>query len=107
MGYGFLEKVYKNALYFALIDSGLKCQTEMPINVYHNARVVGEYRTDILVENSIILELKTCENINEAYELQLINYLKATKIEVGYVLNFGKKPEFSRKIFSNERKNIK
>ena len=104
LGYGFLEKVYKNALYYALIDNGFKCETEVPINVYYKGRVVGEYRVDLLVEDLVLLELKACEAINEAHELQLINYLKATKVEVGYVLNFGKKAEFSRKIFTNDRK---
>lgn len=104
LGYGFLERVYQNALYFALIDKGLKCEAEIPIKVYHNSRVVGEYRVDLLVEDSILLELKACEEINEAHEAQLINYLKATEIEIGYLLNFGKKAQFSRKIFTNDRK---
>ncbi|MDR0874081.1 MAG: GxxExxY protein [Prevotellaceae bacterium] len=104
LGYGFLERVYQNALYFALIDEGLKCEAEKPIKVYHNGRVVGDYRADLLVEDCILLELKACEEINSAHETQLINYLKATKIEVGYLLNFGKKAEFRRKVFSNNRK---
>jgi GxxExxY protein len=104
LGYGFLERVYQNALYFALKDEGLKCETEKSINVYHNGRVVGEYRADLLVEDKILLELKACETINPAHEAQLINYLKATNIEIGYVLNFGRKAEFSRKIFTNDRK---
>ncbi|MDR1679229.1 MAG: GxxExxY protein [Prevotellaceae bacterium] len=104
LGYGFLERVYQNALYFALIDAGLKCEAEKMIKVYHNDRVVGDYRADLLVEDCILLELKACEEINPAHEAQLINYLKATDIEVGYILNFGKKPKFSRKVFSNNRK---
>ena len=104
LGYGFLERVYQNALYFALIDEGLSCETEKSIKVHYDGRVVGEYRADILVENCIILELKATEEMNAAYESQLINYLKATDIEVGYVLNFGKKPKFSRKVYSNIRK---
>lgn len=106
LGYGFLEKVYKNALYFALTDAGLHCEVERNINVYHDGRVVGCYYADLLVENCIILELKTCEELNPAHEAQLINYLKATEIEIGYVLNFGKKPQFKRKIYSNNRKNL-
>lgn len=97
------ERVYKNALYFALVDRGLECETEKRINVYHDGRVVGDYFADIIVENSIILELKTCEELNPAHEAQLINYLKTTKIEVGYLLNFGRKPKFSRKVYSNIR----
>jgi GxxExxY protein len=104
LGYGFLERVYQNALYYALIDEGLKCEAEKTIKVYHKERVVGEYRADLLVEDSVLLELKTNEELNSANEKQLINYLKATTIEVGYLLNFGKKPQFSRKVFSNNRK---
>jgi len=104
LGYGFLERVYQNALYFALTDEGLKCETEKPIKVYFDGRVVGDYRADILVEDCVILELKATEDFNLAYENQLINYLKATDIEVGYVLNFGKKPKYCRKVYSNSRK---
>jgi GxxExxY protein len=106
LGYGFLERVYQNALYFALTDGGLKCEIEKPIHVFHDGHIVGDYRADLLVEDSIILELKACEDINPAHEAQLINYLKATKIEVGYLLNFGKAPRFCRKVYSNSRKNL-
>ena len=105
LGYGFLERVYQNALYFALMDEGIKCEAEKPIKVYHNGRVVGDYRADLVIEDCIILELKACEELNPAHEAQLINYLKATDIEVGYVLNFGKSAKFSRKVYSNKRKN--
>lgn len=104
LGYGFLERVYQNALYFALIDEGLKCEVEKPIKVYHNGRVVGDYKADLLLEDCVLLELKACEEINPAHETQLINYLKATDIEVGYILNFGKKPKDSRKVYSNNKK---
>jgi GxxExxY protein len=104
LGYGFLERVYQNALYFALVDAGLKCEAEKPIKIYHDGRIVGDYRADLLVEDSVILELKACEELNPAHEAQLINYLKSTKIEVGYLLNFGKKAKFSRKVYSNNRK---
>jgi len=104
LGYGFLERVYQNALYFALIEQGLKCEAEKPIKVFHDGHVVGDYRADLLVENCVILELKACEELNPAHEAQLINYLKATEIEVGYLLNFGKKAKFSRKVYSNKRK---
>jgi GxxExxY protein len=104
LGYGFLERVYQNALYYALIDAGLNCETEKPIKVYHNGRIVGDYRADLLVENCVLLELKASEEINNANEKQLINYLKATDIEVGLLLNFGKRPQFRRKVFSNINK---
>ena len=104
LGYGFLERVYQNALYYALIDEGLQCEAEKPIKVYHNGRVVGDYRADLLVENCVLLEMKTSEELNSANEKQLINYLKATDIEVGLLLNFGKRPQFRRKVFTNDRK---
>jgi len=104
LGYGFLERVYQNALYYVLIDKGLECEPEKPIKVYHNGRVVGDYRSDLLVENKVLLELKASEELNPANEKQLINYLKATDIEVGLLLNFGKHPKFKRKVFSNNNK---
>jgi len=104
LGYGFLERVYQNALYFALIDEGLQCEVEKQIKVYHNGRIVGDYRADLLVENCVLLELKSSEELNLANEKQLINYLKATEIEVGLLLNFGKRPQFRRKIFTNDNK---
>ncbi len=79
LGYGFLERVYQNALYFALLDEGLKCEAEKPIKVYFDGRVVGDYRADILVEDCVILELKAVDEFNPAFDSQLINYLKATK----------------------------
>jgi len=104
LGYGFLERVYQNALYYALIDEGLQCETEQPVKVYHNGRIVGDYRADLLVENCVLLELKASEELNPANEKQLINYLKATDIEVGLLLNFGKRPQFKRKVFANSNK---
>lgn len=73
-----------------------------PINVYYETELVGEYFADLLVENKVIIELKAAETICEEHENQLINYLKATEIEVGLLLNFGKKPEVKRKIFTNK-----
>ena len=104
LGYGFLERVYQNALYFGLIDAGVKCEAEKSIKVYHDGHIVGEFRADLFVENCVILELKTCDEISAAHEAQLVNYLKATEVEVGYLLNFGKKARFCRKVYSNSRK---
>jgi GxxExxY protein len=104
LGYGFLEKVYENALYDELIRSGLNCERQKKIQVFYKNNQVGEYYADILVENKIILELKAAEAICEEHEFQLINYLKATDLEIGLLLNFGKKPEIKRKIFTNDRK---
>ena len=101
LGYGFLEKVYQNALYIELCNIGFQCHAQYPIQVYYNEQKVGEYYADILVDNNIILELKAAEALCEENEFQLINYLKATDIEIGLLLNFGKKPEFKRKIYTN------
>lgn len=104
LGYGFLEKVYESSLYNELISCGLSCERQKRIDVFYKRKLVGEYYADILVEDKVILELKAADSICEEHEFQLINYLKATNIEVGLLLNFGKKPEIKRKIFTNDRK---
>lgn len=80
---------------------GLKCEPLKPINVYYKGDVVGKYVADMVVEDNVILELKAASSLTEAHELQLQNYLKATRIEVGLLLNFGSRPEFKRKVFAN------
>ena len=104
LGYGFLEKVYQNALYNELKNNGFKVESQKQIKVYYKNIEVGEYYADLIVNDKVILELKATEAITEAHEFQLLNYLKSTNIEVGLLLNFGKKPEFCRKIFQNYRK---
>ena len=105
LGYGFLEKVYENALLLELKNQGLNCSKQVPIEVYYDDTSVGNYFADILVEDKIILELKAGEGtLIEEHELQLVNYLKATDKEVGLLLFFGKKPIFKRKIFTNSSK---
>lgn len=104
LGYGFLEKVYESSLYNELISCGLSCERQKKIDVFYKGKLVGEYYADIIIEDKIIIELKAAETICEEHEFQLINYLKATNIEVGLLLNFGKKPEIRRKIFTNDRK---
>ncbi len=104
LGYGFLEKVYEKSLCNELSKNGFKCYRQKKIEVFYKGETVGEYYADILIDDDIIIELKAAEGICEEYELQLINYLKATNIEVGLLLNFGKKPEIRRKIFTNDRK---
>jgi len=102
LGYGFLEKIYEKAMYVELKKLGLKCTTQFPIKVYYNEICVGKYYADLLVDKKVILELKATERLCREHELQLINYLKATNIEIGLLLNFGKEPEFKRKIYSNK-----
>lgn len=103
LGYGFLEKVYQNALLIELRKMGFQCQSERPVKVFYNGIIVGDYRADIVVDNCIIIENKAAEVLMEEHEFQLINYLKATEIEVGLLLNFGKKPDFKRKIYTNKQ----
>jgi len=101
LGYGFLEKVYENALLIELHSLGLHAAKQVPIEVHFKDQKVGLYYADIIVNSLIIIEVKAAEGIREEHEYQLINYLKATEIELGFLLNFGKNPEFKRKIFSN------
>ena len=101
LGYGFLERVYQKALLIELRKMGLACKEEYPVKVYYDEMQVGDYRADIIVEDKVIIENKASESLCEDHEYQLINYLKATEIEIGLLLNFGKKPEFKRKIFTN------
>ncbi|MEP7254133.1 MAG: GxxExxY protein [Ferruginibacter sp.] len=108
LGYGFLEKVYENALIIELQNNNLHCSQQAPIKVYYQLTQVGTYFADILVDNKVILELKAGEGgIILEHELQLVNYLKATEYEVGLILFFGEKPAIKRKIFTNENKNIR
>lgn len=107
LGYGFLEKVYENALMIELGKTGLKCVQQANIPVYYETEKVGNYTADIIVNDCVILELKAAEMIIPEHEAQLVNYLRATDLEVGLLLNFGKKPQYTRKVLSNDFKNHK
>ena len=104
LGYGFLEKVYENALVIELQKMGFNISQQHNIKVYYDMKMVGDYYADIIVDDNIIIELKAAESLKEEHKTQLINYLKATDKEVGLLLNFGKTPEFKRAIFTNDRK---
>ena len=106
LGFGFLENVYQNALYFELQSKGFKVEPQKAIDVYYQTQLVGKYKADLIVNDLVILELKAVDYLIQEHELQLINYLKATDKEVGLLLNFGMKPEFRRKVFYNSRKNL-
>ncbi len=106
LGYGFLEKVYENAMFIELKILGMKCERQKPIEVFYKNEKVGDYYADIIVEDKIILELKSAETLAPEHEAQLLNYLKATDIEIGFLLNFGKKPEFKRMILENKLKSV-
>src|SRR5262245_29335045 len=98
LGYGFLEKVYENALLVELVSAGLRVGQQRPVSVHYLGRQVGSYFADLIVEGRVIIEVKSAEALCEAHEAQLLNYLKATEIEVGLLLNFGMRPAFRRKI---------
>lgn len=104
LGVGFLEKVYENALAHLLRSRGLTVAQQKPITVYFQGVIVGEYYADLLVEDKVIVELKTAERIHPEHLTQLSNYLKASRIEVGLLLNFGRYTTFKRVILTNDRK---
>lgn len=104
LGYGFLEKVYENAMVIELRKLGLCCEPQSPIRVYYEGEQVGYYSADLFVSECVIVELKAAVCLAPDHEAQLLNYLKATPIEVGMLLNFGPKPQYQRKVFSNEFK---
>lgn len=104
LGYGFLEKVYQNALYLELKHKGFTVEANKKINVFYKGYEVGYYIADMIINDTVILELKACDCLIEEFEYQLLNYLKATECEVGLLLNFGKKAEFKRKLFHNNLK---
>ncbi|OHD59798.1 MAG: GxxExxY protein [Spirochaetes bacterium GWF1_41_5] len=104
LGRGFLENVYENAMMITLKEQGLGAEQQKGIDVYFRNNLVGEYRADIIVEDKIILELKACRTFAPEHEAQIINYLKATGMSVGMLLNFGDKPEFRRVVYDSLRK---
>ncbi len=106
LGYGFLEKVYQNAMAITLRGMGLSVLTQFKIDVFFQGQIVGEYYADLLVQDAVIVEVKAAPKMLEEHEAQLLNYLRATPFEVGLLLNFGAKPNFSRKVFDNSRKTV-
>src|SRR4029078_1771808 len=104
LGHGFLESVYQDSMVIALNARGVHACTRIDIPVWFRGTKVGKFEGDVLVENSVLLELKAARALDSAHEAQLLNYLRATDIEVGFLLNFGLKPEFKRLLFDNPRK---
>ena len=104
LGYGFLEKVYENAMVIELRKIGLDVAPQVPIKVFYNDQIVGEYFADLIVDNLVIVELKATAKLLLEHEAQLLNYLKATRHEVGLLLNYGPKPEIKRKVYDNSMK---
>ena len=104
LGHGFLESVYHRSLVVALQSVGLNVCSPVDIPVWFRGTQVGRFEADILVENCVLLELKAAGTLDPSHHAQLLNYLRATDIEVGLLLNFGERPEFKRVIFDNLRK---
>ena len=107
LGHGFLESVYEEAFSVALAEAGIFFQRQLALPVWFRGRKIGEFRSDLVVENKIIIELKTGSRIDPQWEKQTLNYLRCTDIEVALLLNFGPSPDFRRYAFDNERKKIR
>ncbi len=105
LGNGFLESVYENALYIVLTGYGLSVEKQKDISVFFRGDKIGDFKTDLIVNGKVIVELKAVRKIDPAHEAQLIHYLKATDIEVGLLLNFGGEPEFKRFVYEDKRNN--
>jgi len=104
LGYGFLERVYENALSIACRDERLDVKRQVKIDVFFEGSRVGTYQADLIINDVVIVEIKAAESLRPEHEAQLTNYLRATSCEVGLLLNFGKSPETRRKLFTNDRK---
>jgi len=104
LGYGFLEKIYENAMIIELKKGNINAISQFPIKVSYEGEIIGEYYADIMVDSKVIVEIKASKRLIEENEAQLLNYLRATDIEIGLLLNFGTKPEVKRKAFDNSRK---
>jgi GxxExxY protein len=104
LGYGFLESVYQKAMLIELQKQNLAVQPHLAVCVYYEGQSVGEFFPDLVVEDLVIVELKGVKVLATEHEAQLLNYLNATRFEVGLLLNFGPKPQIKRKIFDNQMK---
>ncbi|MFN6962975.1 MAG: GxxExxY protein [Pyrinomonadaceae bacterium] len=104
LGFGFLESVYEDAMELALVDAGMTVVRQAPIPVWFRGRPLSTFEADLIVSDSIIIELKAASQLAEIHVAQLMHYLRATEIEVGLLMNFGPKPEFKRRVFENSRK---
>lgn len=107
LGHGFLESVYQRSLGLALVSAGIEVRNHVRIPVWFRGQRVGMFEGDMLVDNAILIELKTARCLDLSHSSQLMNYLRATEIEVGLLLNFGVKAEFKRLLFENSRKAIR
>jgi GxxExxY protein len=103
LGFGFVEKVYENALMIELRSLGLAVRQQEPVQVFYQEQLVGDYVADMIVEDKVLVELKAVKTLDPGHEVQLVNYLKATRIEVGLLLNFADSVEITRKVFTASR----
>ena len=103
LGYGFLEKVYQNSLVIELRTLGFDVRVEQPIAVHYRDEIVGNYVADIVVDEKVILEIKAVKELSEIHEVQLVNYLKATGIEVGLLINFGRSVTVKRRVMDKKK----
>jgi GxxExxY protein len=104
LGSGFLESVYEGAMAIVLSSMGVECVRQAAVSVHFRGRVVGSFKIDLLVESRLAVELKASRTLERAHEAQLLNYLRASDLEVGLLLNFGERPVFKRLAYSNDRK---
>jgi GxxExxY protein len=107
LGFGFLESVYRKALCMALIEKGLRVESEVATSVFFRGEKVGDFRADLIVNQIVLLELKTAEKIVRAHEAQVLNYLRSTALELGLILNFGPQPQIRRLVLDNARKPLR
>jgi GxxExxY protein len=104
LGYGFVESVYEESFAIALIEAGFKVEKQRAIEVWYHGKLVGAFKADLIVNDTILVELKAASCLEKSHEAQILNYLRATTFEVGLLLNFGPRPNVKRKIFDNDRK---
>ncbi|HET8890498.1 MAG TPA: GxxExxY protein [Candidatus Angelobacter sp.] len=108
IGHGFLESVYNNCMLLAVTKAGMSVRREVPVPVYFRGHDVGQFKADLVVDGSVLIELKAVQTLDRSHEAQIMNYLRATELEVGLLLNFGSpKPQFRRIVFENSNKKIR
>jgi GxxExxY protein len=107
LGYGFLEAVYEEALAISSAESGLRVARQVATPIWFRGRAIGDYKADLIVNDAVLLELKAARSLDPSHEAQILNYLRATEIEVGLLLNFGSRPIFKRFVFDNSNKGIR
>jgi GxxExxY protein len=106
LGHGFLESLYREAMRLALTEAGLTVESEVPIKVHFRGQIIGIFRADLVVNKTVLVELKQCDVLVRTHEAQTMNYLKSTTLEVALLMNFGPAPKFKRFIMDNDKKKL-